>query len=58
MNSKFQPSEDTFEDVEGHGKNSPVAPEDEDDVEGHGEGSPVASDDDEDTEGHGARANF
>jgi len=53
MNSKFQPSEDKFEDVEGHGKNSPVAPEAENDVEGHGEDNPVASDEDEGTEGHG-----
>ena len=39
MNSRFQPREDTFDEVEGHGKNSPVAPdadEDSDDAEGHG----------------------
>jgi len=52
MNSKFQPSEDMFDEVEGHGKNSPVAP-DADEVEGHGKDSPVAADADEDTEGHG-----
>lgn len=56
MNSKFQPSEDKFEDVEGHG-NSPVAPDTEDDVEGNAEDSPVAPDEDEGTEGHGIRAN-
>ena len=49
MNSKFQPSEDKFDDVEGHGKNSPVAPDAE--VEGHGKYTGVAPD--AEVEGHG-----
>jgi len=51
MNSRFQPREETFDDVEGHGNETPVAPDTED-LEGHGEDSAAAVDD-EDAEGHG-----
>jgi hypothetical protein len=45
MNSRFQPREETFDEVEGHGKNSPLAPDDE--VEGHGRKGPLAPDTEE-----------
>ena len=52
MNSKFQPSEDKFDDVEGHAaRGKALLPEENADVEGHGRGTPAAPDADEDTEG-------
>ena len=51
-NSSFQPREETFEDVTGHGDNAPISDDSavEADVEGHGRNTPVAEGDD--VEGH------
>ena len=53
MNTNFQPSEDTFDDVSGHGISSGrIDGPDAEDTEGHGGRLPVEA---EDTEGHGGK---
>ena len=55
MNEKFQPGEEWFDDVQGHGFRAPVAPEQ--DVEGHGKytSRQTQQTDENDIEGHGIR---
>ena len=53
MPHKFQPSEDMFDDVEGHDASGQAHPPEDDDVEGHSvRGKGLLPEDDEDVEGH------
>lgn len=53
MNNKFQPSDDLFDDVEGHDASGKAMPAEDDDTEGHAaRGKALLPEDDEDVEGH------
>src|SRR6476661_300192 len=56
MSNKFQPGEEIFDEVAGHGISSNRAVED-DDTEGHATRIKLAVPEDEDTEGHGIGSN-
>ena len=58
MTENFQPSEDIFDDVEGHAvKSGRIVTPETDDVEGHRVFA-ADTDDDDDVEGHGVRVRF
>lgn len=53
MPHRFQPSEDTFDDVEGHDASGQAHPPEDDATEGHAvRGKAMLPEDDEDVEGH------
>jgi hypothetical protein len=55
MPNRFQPSEDTFDDVEGHGASGQELPPEGDDSEGHAARGKAMLPEDDDSEGHAAR---
>lgn len=52
MNSRFQPSEDMFDDVEGHEGSGEALPAEGDDTEGHAVRGKAMPPEDDDVEGH------
>ena len=57
MSNKFQPGEEMFDEVTGHGISSGRAVPEDESTEGHGFWGPIVGDE-ENTEGHGVRIKF
>ena len=56
MNSRFQPSEDMFDDVEGHEDSGKALPPEGDDTEGHAARGKAILPEDDEVEGHALKA--